>query len=308
MHRILLGKRVPTKPIRSKPSVFHAPRLPSWPSDKEDNYSDNSSKLRRVATQRGLPTEFAEDETIANSFQKWHGMSSVIDEIAVAVNSKRDRTVTNVNGWAVLAVVLGVDEVCKRLGDNLNFVVLVAGLLISTSLSLSTNMPVYISDNLDTSEWDAFKTGFFCSVVLAITFHFLALIMALLFGQAINTCARATDQWRLILTHGAIPTFVYMIFSAGNLLMCMAIMFSMYGSYGPVSYVFTLLFFVVAVSVNIYNRVSLLYNSHVVHGWYQRRFDAEYDIRIPFLHLKKLAAYDKEYREATLTAEDNDLP
>ena len=299
MHRLLLGKRAPKNPIR-KPSVVY--------SLNEHSEDHSSAKLRRVATRRGLPTGFVEDENIANIFQQWHGMSSVIDDISEAVNARRDRTVTKVNGWCILAVVVGVDEVCKRLGDNLNFVVLVAGLLISTSLSLSTNMPVYISDNLDTGEWDAFKTGFFCSFVLAITFHFLALIMALLFGQAINTCARATDKWRLILTHGAIPTFVYMIFSAGNLLMCMTIMFSMYGSYGAVSYVFTLLFFIVAVWVNIYNRVSLLYNSHVVHGWYQRRFDAEYDIRIPFLHLKKLAAYDKEYREATLTAEDNDLP
>ena len=39
-----------------------------------------------------------------------------------------------------------------------------------------------------------------------------------------------------------------------------------------------------------------------------RVYHSSYDIRIPFMHLHKLAAYDKEYREATLTAEDNDLP
>ena len=268
----------------------------------KDDGDDSSRKLRRIATRRGLPTELMEDQEIANNFQHWHGMSSVIDDIAEAVNARRDRMVTKVNGWAILAVVLGVDEVCRRLGDNLNFVVLVAGLLISTSLSLSTNMPSYLSDNLDTNEWDSFKTGFFCSFLSAISCHLLALVMALLFGQAINTCARATDKWRLILTHGGVPTFVYIIFSAGNLFMCLSITFSIYGSYGAVSSVFTLAFFLIAVWVNIYNRVSLLGNSHVVHGWFQKRFDEEYDIRIPFLHLKKLAAYDSEYREATLTS------
>jgi hypothetical protein len=57
-------------------------------------------------------------------FSKWQGMSSIIDRVTKEVDLHRQRT-GKINGWVILAVVVGIEEVRNRLVDNMNLVALV---------------------------------------------------------------------------------------------------------------------------------------------------------------------------------------
>ena len=69
-----------------------------------------------------------------DAFRRWHGMASVLPEIKRAVGEpyKKGR----VNGWAVMAVTLGVDEVCSRLAAGVDTISVIAGLLIVATMAL----------------------------------------------------------------------------------------------------------------------------------------------------------------------------
>jgi hypothetical protein len=238
------------------------------------------------------------DTVDKDEYCKWHGMSALVEKISEAVNAQHNKSQKHVNGWAVLSVVIGIEEVCRRLTDNLNMVVLVASLLISTALSMAFSPPSNFADQSPNHElWSFEKAAFFFCVSSSVFCYITAIILSLLMIQAINTCARDSDKWRLILRHDSVPTKIYVIFSMGNLSMATGISFGIENVYGGASYGLAGMFFACALWVNVFNRQCLLRDSHVVHGWYNDRFDEDYDIRIPFSSIRALAATDRMYKE-----------
>jgi len=70
----------------------------------------------------------------AVEFRRWHGMALVLPEIKRAVGEPYKKG--KVNGWAVMAVTLGVDEVCSRLAAGVDTISVIAGLLIVATMAL----------------------------------------------------------------------------------------------------------------------------------------------------------------------------
>ena len=235
------------------------------------------------------------------AFSRWHGMSSIITDIELKVNLKKDVDAP-VNGWVMLAVILGVNVVADRLATNLNTIALVSALLISSSLSM-----VYSPSTSFTgiSSFTQELIGFFVSITLAIGCHFSCIIMSCLSSQAMNTCARDADRWRMLLSFDAIPTTIYTLFTVGNMCLLLSIMFSMVSLYGDLAYIFAgILLLFCGLFMNIFNSKFLLSKTHVVHGWYKNNYH-EYDIEIPLKKVQALAALDIKNRERS---RDNKLP
>ena len=69
-----------------------------------------------------------------DAYRRWHGMASVLPDIQRAVGEPYKKG--KVNGWAVMAVTLGVDEVCSRLAAGVDTISVIAGLLIVATMAL----------------------------------------------------------------------------------------------------------------------------------------------------------------------------
>ena len=230
-------------------------------------------------------------------FARWHGMSYIIEEIAEAVDVSKVKN--GANGWAILSVVLGIDEVLKRLSDNLNLVVLVCGLLIGTSLSWTSNLPSQFEniDPYDHSHYGNIMIAFIAFGIAAVGCHFFCIIISIQFLQAVNTAARDADKWQMILELGFIPTVIYTTFIIGNFCVAISIGLSMTVIYGDTAGALsaTALFSLCGIFLNWFNQKFFLQKSHVVHSWYKRRRH-EYDIDFPFASLQKLAEIDMNFR------------
>ena len=251
---------------------------------------NRGSRIFRACQVRNLdPAESGDSPP----YHRWSGMSNVIDEIRDAVDF--DKTFKGrVNGWAIMAVVLGVDEVSHRMSDNLNLVVLVCALLISTSLTLAYTAPPTFtySDSID----NQLKNCYIAFVTIAIGCHFTCIICASLYCQALNTFVRDADKWRLIIHTDYVPTLIYTVFTLGNMSITLEIAFAIQSYYDVGAYLFSgLLIFVCGALMHYMNAQHFIKQSHVVHGWYKRRKD-EYDIQIPFTKLERLVEYEQNMR------------
>ena len=235
-------------------------------------------------------------ERLSNEFHKWHGMSVIADKISLAVDSANTGK-GKVNGWAILSVVLGVDEVFRRLGDNLNLVVLVCGLLIGTSLSMASSQPSQFAGTDDQTNLKLQATWYISFAIAAICCHFFCIIISIQFLQAMNTCARDADKWRIILSLDWIPTVVYTVFILGNFAIASAIGISMAPIYGEAAGYCSaaVLILTCGIFLTILNRAYFLHEVHAAHGWYKTH-NAEYDIEIPLAEIEKLANFDREYK------------
>ena len=68
-----------------------------------------------------MPEESKDD---ALEFRRWHGMAAILPAIQEACGQgERGK----VNGWAVMALTLGVDEVCDRLSGGVDTISVIAG-------------------------------------------------------------------------------------------------------------------------------------------------------------------------------------
>jgi hypothetical protein len=234
-----------------------------------------------------------------NNYPRWQGMSSIIDDIGKAVHIEGNKG-GKINGWAILCVVSGTEDVFRRLSENLNLVILVCSLLISTTLALAYNPPAqFVGGDLSYAVYTQ-KYCYIGIVTLSISSHFTCIIMSSLFCQAMNTCARDVDRWRIILKCDYVPSLVYLLFTLGNFCVAISIMFAIIYVYDVMAYVFAaFLIFTCGLLMHYFNYRYLIYESHAVHGWY-KKFSDEYDLSIPFSRLQDYATEDQKNREARL--------
>ena len=251
---------------------------------------NRGSKIFRANQVRNLDAAESSDSP---PYHRWSGMSNVIDEIRDAVDFRKTFK-GHVNGWAIMAVVLGLDEVSHRLSDNLNLVVLVCALLISTSLTLAYTAPPTFTYS-DSTDYHL-KNCYIAFVTIAIGCHFVCIVCATLYSQALNTCVRDADKWRLIIRTDYVPTVIYTVFTMGNMSITIEIAFAIQNYYDVGAYLFSgLLILVCGALMHYVNAQHFIKQTHVVHGWYKRRKD-EYDIQIPFERLERLVEYEQKMR------------
>lgn len=236
------------------------------------------------------------DDGVSN-FSKWHGMSLVIDAVWDKVGLDGQGAV---NGWATIALINGIDNVCERIAKNLDTISLVCGLLLSASLQMIISPPDALSELDD----DSFAKLLYVTLMgLEITMHFTCIIMASLFSNSLNASARDSDRWRLLLKRGTTPTHVYILFTVGNFVLAVGIAGTLYVTYGTVvAVIFAVTVnFVCGVLMHVMNVKMFAPLSHVVHGWLKYR-PVEFDLDLPFRRLSYYAKIDAVYQAQRTSA------
>lgn len=258
-------------------------------ADIEGGYESDSSEKRGKKTRKG-------GSLVA--FDKWHGMSEVVDKIAIAIdstNSKKGKA--GVNGWAILSAVIGVEEVFDRMEQNINLTVLVSGLLLNSAIGLVlTSPPSFDSDN-------SIFIAYVSMAIASIGLFLFCILLSIQFLQSLHACARDSDRWRVILTLDMMPTYTYIIFTLASLSFVMAIGLSMIPVYGEVAGYMSSFSLILVCGLFCYmiNRQVFLKVAHVKHGWYEH-CNSEYDMAVPFGKLLKLAAIDREYKRKLMAS------
>ena len=236
-------------------------------------------------------------ESDLENFGKWHGMSEMIDKIGKAIdfdNRFRGKG-KGVNGWAILSCVIGVDEVFKRMEENLKLTVLVCGLLLNSALGLIlTPPPKFVAGSPEMTAYISFS-------VSAIGLYLFCILLSIQFLQSLNACARDADKWRVILSLDRLPTATYLIFTAASLCLALAIGFCMLPNYSQAAGYTSAaaLIFVCGVVSYAINAQWFLKVAHVKHGWYEK-CNKEYNVKLPFSKLTVLADIDRRYKKSEL--------
>lgn len=234
--------------------------------------------------------ENAEKERL--DFGKWHGMSEIIERIGNAIDTdNRFKGKGKVNGWAILSCVIGVDEVFKRMEENLKLTVLVCGLLLNSALGLVLSPP----PKFDTS--GSQMAAYISFSISSIGLYLFCILLSIQFLQSMNSCARDADKWRVVLSLDMLPTIIYMIFTAASLCLALAIGFAMIPNYSELAgYLSSSMLILICGFVCYYiNQHFFLKVAHVKHGWY-KSFNKEYNIAVPYSKLTVLADIDRRYK------------
>ena len=227
-------------------------------------------------------------------FKEYHGMSFVLPWIkeAVGLNNRKEihvnRPMGKINGWAVLALINGVDDVCERMKSCTDTISIVCALLLSAALPLMLSPSTCLTDNTIVTKTYA------VILTVSITLYFTAILLSALLVSGTSASARDADKWRFILANSMLPTIIYTSFSFGCLLFGISIalgMYCVYG-YGPSGFFLFSVLFVDGILVQIINKRFLIGESHAVHGWF-KKYNSEFDLRIPFSELEKIASFDQ---------------
>ena len=253
----------------------------------------NNSKYTVATNDESQLKSIEFDESDKAEFGKWHGMSEIIESIGLAIDQENIfRGKGKVNGWAILSCVIGVDEVFKRMETNLTLTVLVCGLLLNSALGLILTPPSsFVRDSPQLTAYISFSIACF-------GLYLFAILVSIQFLQAMNTCARDADKWRVILTLDMLPTIIYLLFTAASLCLALSLGFSMIPTYNELTgylSAFMLILFCGAASYFV-NQRFFLKVAHAKHGWYTN-FNKEYDIKKPFSKLTALADIDRRYKK-----------
>jgi hypothetical protein len=223
-------------------------------------------------------------------FREWSGMAAIVPEAWDAVGFG---DADGVNGWAVLALTVGINEVAARISSNLDTISLISGLLLASCVQLMFAPPSCVSYNAS-----GFRYAFAGTMTLAITMFFSAIMFGSLFVNALNTSARDSDRLRLILRRSMGPTIVYTVFSIACFLLGWAMSLGMVCLYGAaIAAIFSIVITGVCGGVMHYiNATFLVSECHVVHGWFVKH-RSEFDLTLPFQKLKELADIDARYQQ-----------
>ncbi|RLN58619.1 hypothetical protein BBJ29_009662 [Phytophthora kernoviae] len=195
-------------------------------------------------------------------FREWGGMAAIVAEAWDAIGFG---DADGVNGWAVLALTVGINEVATRISSNLDTISLISGLLLASCVQLMFAPPSCVSDNAS-----GFRYAFAGTMMLAITMFFSAIMFGSLFVNALNTSARGSDRWRLILRRSMGPTIVYIIFSIACFVLGWAMSLGMVCLYGAaIAAIFSIVIAgVYGCVMHCINVTFLVSECHVMHGWF----------------------------------------
>lgn len=258
---------------------------PASPSQSEEPHKAAAKKqLReRIETMR-------KEANHELPFAEWHGMSSLYEDIKSCVGVIPGN---KVNGWAVLALVVGVNVIADRLVGNINTISVICGLLLPASLAIIYAPPAALSSN---PEFD-FQLCFLSLMTASICSHFACIILGSLYVNALYTAARDVDRWRLILHQGMLPAITHALFTLGNFFLALGMTTALSASFGwwAVAFGIPLCFFC-GFCMHIFNSRYMLCYSHVVHGWL-RYFPEQFQMEIPLRKLQILMEYDLLHRD-----------
>lgn len=242
-------------------------------------------------------------------FRCWSGMAAVLPEIKAAVGADVNYgkgsggKPPKLNGWAVMAVVLGTDEVCDRLISRLDTFSIIAGLMIVATIQLiaspSPDVTTFATVGGDGVSPETYRAAYITLTLLALICLFCTIIMSSLFTQTLRVATRDADRWRILLKRDKQPSMGDAMFTLGNIALAGAIGISLFPGFGVTN---GIVFACVAVAVNglfmhVFNFMLLLHLGHPVHGWYKHHTD-EFDLTIPLQQLEALARIDASHKGA----------
>ncbi|KAJ3254138.1 hypothetical protein HDU77_004188 [Chytriomyces hyalinus] len=215
--------------------------------------------IEGVATKGMSIEDMLKGMSTTRKIERFSGMSRV----NLAVSNDKDATQ---RGWFLLALVRGVDEVCSKLGDSLNTISIICGLLLSASVPLLLSPPAHVQA---LSSTDAQSVGYLATITAAIILHFVVIIFNSLIVNLFNTAARRSDRLNILFNAHQFPTISYTMFTLGNFSLASAISFSvsiLYGTGVGVG-IFTAICLLCGAVTNFLNTTVFLKYGHVVHGW-----------------------------------------
>lgn len=250
----------------------------------------------QIARHMDLVSETLEASLAAGEvdFVKWHGLATMESRILASVTANTPRD--NVNGWAVLALVLGVGEISDRLIARLDTFSVICGLLLTIPLG-------HLSSAADGRQAEEIQASLKYSYTLVsllsieVVAHFGCIVINCLFSASLRAAARDSDRWRLLVRCGNVPGIVDTMFTIGNVSLTLGISTAMYATYGILPSVLfsSVVITLCAVSAQFVNAKYFKSNSHVVAGWKTHHFD-EFDLRIPIRKFKVLCEFDRQMR------------
>ncbi|KAJ3074603.1 hypothetical protein HDU98_010791 [Podochytrium sp. JEL0797] len=193
-------------------------------------------------------------------------------------------------GWVLLALVIGVNDVAKKLSDSLNTTSIICGLLLSAELGQLIAPPVHIQ-NVDNKAFASY--GFVVFLSAASILHFSVIVLNSLVINLLNTAARQADLLKIMYHIHLLPTICYIAFTVGNILLAASIGISVSVLYsGAAGWTLFMGFcFLGGGFMHTFNTCVLLKYGHVVHGWKQKDLRVLDRIR---QDLERMAKLDRE--------------
>lgn len=242
-----------------------------------------------------------EKEELETDWVKWHGMNSVLPIIRTAVGLDVDgvQRKKGLNGWAVLAVTVGIDIMSKRITARLDTFSLISALILAITLNIisSPNSNVITFATGQTGNVLAYKYAYLGLAVLSCICHFSVIILSTLLTTIYRVCARHCDMWRVVCSTGSFASIIDVLFTLGNVSVSYLLGIILIANLGIVIGLLfgSLIFIFCGILIHVVNSCYILPLGHPIHGWL-KLYPDEFDLRKPFQKIKSLAEYDRQNR------------
>lgn len=228
-------------------------------------------------------------------FSEWNGMAEVYPKIEKAL--KRG------NGWIIMCVALGADEVCSRLITRTDTMSVISGLVLVAALATITNPSQDVADVLKNGNAvlsaGTFQAMFWVASFITIMALFSTIMLGSLFAQTVRVCARDADRLNILACRDKMPMALDIVFTIGMFAFAGVIGLSMFPIFGAtISGIYAIgLIMMNGVLIHVVNGLFFRSLGHPKHGWFDnkdKKFAAQMKFALQRLELMVQIDRDSE--------------